>query len=339
MFGDGFNKGNNRLETTTFCGCHPFREEATSSADIGVFPKSLELIFEDPCTPDATITLFESIEITTLSIGSCRRMPIEQPAQPFNGFCLGASFKSAPFFHADIIKGFVESFNNMKSVKNQFGLGTPLFNGCDIGCAHIARSEANVHALKVAETIFEEKINCLASFALTDPDDTASVQVVDDRCIAFTIVVGNLINADGSQRSDAMIVPKTLNGTMKNVGEGRFADSKQLSSLQLGHGLAIMQGENFEAIGYLSINSGPGNGFLPSCVSWATDLLGSIVEIDIHTANPDIVPHSLFGHGSHYLSSAITLRTATTIAVGLNPEVELFAPFLESESFNPKNFA
>jgi len=332
-----FDEAAQGFKSTLEGGCHPSFDEALGSTGIGVFPEGFELIFKNPGSPDTAVTLSQRVEHATLGWGAVCRVAIQQPPQPLDGLALCCVLEFAPLVFAHFVDGIIEGFDNMKAVDDQLSPWTPVFDSADVCLRHVAGGEANVCTLKGAHLGFEEAINGLSPLSVAHPDHTAAVKIIHDGSVAASALVGDLIDADSAQGANPMATADSVNGTMQHSRECRGTHIEQLCGSALGHGLTVAKNEHFEPIGDLCVRRSPRYALLSATMSSAADLSGGIVEVDIHAAHSHITPAALLGHGAQNTAAAATLGASTAIAVGFDPQVQLFPPFFEGKSLDPQN--
>ena len=127
----------------------------------------------------------------------------QHPAQALEQLAILAA-GLPPRFLAYLVDGFDESLDDMESVQDELGVGAVLADSADEGLAHIAAGPADMGLLEGAERVPEERIDRFPRLALADPDDTGTFQVIDDGGVFMAPGVGDLVDAQRPQPTDAM---------------------------------------------------------------------------------------------------------------------------------------
>jgi hypothetical protein len=70
--------------------------------------------------------------------------------------------------------------------------------------AHITAGPFNLLLLIIAQHLVEESVDGLASLSLPNPDDTGTLQVIDNGHVLVPLAVGDLIDAEGCQAANPM---------------------------------------------------------------------------------------------------------------------------------------
>lgn len=105
-------------------------------------------------------------------------MAKEHPAHAFEQ--LAILFTGvAPLLLPDFVDRLVQILDDIEPIDYQRGVGVVLANGTDVGLTHVTASSFYLLLLVVTDLGFEELINCLTAFALSNPDDLGSIQIVD----------------------------------------------------------------------------------------------------------------------------------------------------------------
>jgi len=68
----------------------------------------------------------------------------------------------------------------VKPVQDEDGVGAVVLDGADVALAHVAAGPFDLLLLVVAQLVSKEPVDGFTAFALTDPDDTGSIQIIDD---------------------------------------------------------------------------------------------------------------------------------------------------------------
>jgi len=182
-----------------------------------VVPEGLELLLELPGAINAPVVFVHCLERTSLLISARGGVAKEHPAHAFEQLAiLFTGF--APLLPPDLVDRLVQGLDDMEPIDYQCGVVAVLGNGTDLGLAHITASRFYLLLLVVTELGFEELINRLAAFALSDPDDLGCVQIVDQGGVFMPIFKGDFVHTDVLHTPDTMSITVPLDTAMQLIG-------------------------------------------------------------------------------------------------------------------------
>ena len=180
----------------------------------------------------------------------------------------------------------------MESIQGQGGIGTPFLDGSDKCITHIATPRYDSVSLVLTQLIFKKTINGFACFTFSNPNDTGSLQVIDDGGVLSSFTIRDFINTDHFESSDLMSFPLPGDNPVQKVRHSRFGYFQQLGGRFLGHDRAMYQHCILKPVGHLSIGSSPGNILLNTTMNLAINLPRLISEKYLSPADCNITPDS-----------------------------------------------
>ena len=110
----------------------------------------------------------------------------------------------------------------MEAVDNQRRIREAAFDDAGVGPSHIAAGIFDLLALVLAEVIFEETLECLATLSGADPDDFGALQVIDDRRVFMPATVADLVDAEHCQSADLVTAADLGDDAVQQIRERRL---------------------------------------------------------------------------------------------------------------------
>src|SRR3990172_9414745 len=249
----------------------PAFEEALGGPGCLVGPEVFKFIFQAPGAVDAAVGAFEFAERARVLARAVRGVTVEDPAQALECQPLGF-VRLAPLFFADLIDGAIEGFDDMEAVDDEGSIGAVVADGAQVSFAHVAAGPADVTLLIGSEGLGEEAIDGVAALTFTDPDDARPVQIIDEGGVLMTFGIGDLIDAEGLQVTDAVPLPDPRDGAVQQVGERGRGNAEQLRRGFLRHDLAVAEQEGLEPVADEGVPFRPGRLLAAPAVRRAADL-------------------------------------------------------------------
>ena len=241
--GEGAKSGDAGAES----GRDPGLEEFAGGIEVFEIPESFELVFEYPSAMNAAVGGTELLDSAGLIVGAVAGVQGEEPAHAFEGAALIAGFEFAPFIDADGIDGLVEGLDDVETVEDESGIRAVVFDGLDIGAAHIATGPTDAAALVFGEVLGEERVDGLAAFTGANPEDPGAVQIINDGGELAALGIGDFIDSDSDQTTDFVTGAGAGDDAVKQVGEGGLGHVEQEGGGLLSHHLAESADAEFEA--------------------------------------------------------------------------------------------
>jgi len=195
-----------------------------------------------------------------------------------------------------------------------------VFDRTDVGLAHVAAGPLDLALLIGAEAVLEEPIDGSAVFALADPHDAGTVEIVDHGDVLVTFMIRDFIDADGPQAPNAVTLSHAIDASMQDVRKRRRCQTKQLCGRLLGHQLRVDQNQVFKAIADASEGIGPRDWLLHAAVGGTDDLLGTVAKAHGPATDADVTPNS-DRQGLLDLSAPPTFRAAAAVFLRLDIQV------------------
>src|SRR6266702_7360784 len=179
----------------------PVVEESFGMERAAVAPEELKAFLEQITAQQAAIGLHggcQRQQASPLAGGQIPRILQQNEACSFDGLFARAR-EMADFLTADLIEGIQAVPNQVEAVEHQRGLRQVLPDGIGIWSPHITADRADRAATPRVEPL-EEGIDGFALARLSDPDDAAAFQIVDQRQIRMALPAADFIHANHVQR-------------------------------------------------------------------------------------------------------------------------------------------
>lgn len=143
-------------------------------------------------------------------------MSVEHPAQPLDRLLV--MFRCLPpGLLSHLIDGLVEGLDDMEAIEHESGLRAMFADSADITCTHVAAGGTDLLALPWAERFSEETVDRIAASTLADPDHFGGIEIVDQRRVLVALVVGDLVDTEGTQASDPVTMTMSLDASMQQI--------------------------------------------------------------------------------------------------------------------------
>ncbi len=309
-------------------GRHPVFQKLPCRAEVFVIPEVFELVLEYPCAVDPAIGGAEFVEHPRMPLGAIAGVHSEQPAQALDGLAFVA-LEFVPLLLAHGVDRFVEGLDHMEAVDHQHGGLAMMLDGLRIGAAHVAACPADPAFLPVRELFLEELIDCGSPLSLSHPQDTGSVQVVDDRRVFPAFAVGDFVDAQGDQAANLVAGSGPRDDPVEDVGYRRAGHIEDCSRRFLGHDLAKSTDPILQPIGDAGPFGRPGDLLLDTAVGGTVDLLGRVMQDDLDAKDGDIGPGPIISSRPDDRSAPAALRAQTPVFKRFHPQMELKAAIAE----------
>jgi len=137
----------------------------------------------------------------------------------------------ADLLTTDLIQGIQAVPDQVEAVEHQPGLRKVLTDGVGIGRPHVTADSADRTATALVEPL-EEGIDGFALALLSDPNDAAAFQIVDQSQIRVPLAAADFIDADGVERHPLTALQAFGNGEAHNLRHGLPVQAEIRSHLQ-----------------------------------------------------------------------------------------------------------
>ena len=331
VISQGADKLTQRGNTAAQGSGNPAFEELLCRGTVAVIPEVLELILEHPGAVDAAIGVAQAIEETGIPLGSVSGVHAKQPAQSLDRLAT-AGVKGAPLILTHLIDSLVQCLHDMEAVNDECGVGAVMLDRLGVGAAHVATGPQNACLLPLAQTFVEKAINGLTALSHAYPQDTRTIQVINQGSKLTALAEGNLIDAEGNQPTYSMPIADTRYDAVQQVGERRGGHLQDLGGGLLCHDLAQGADAPLQAVGDARIGWRPGNRFLCPPMRGALDLLRRIPEKNLHAHQGEVLPSAKLARMTHDPAASATSRATASVFVGLNRQMQLLVTFLKPKT-------
>jgi len=308
----------------------PSFEELLRRAAVAVIPEVLELILEHPSAMDATIGITQIVEKAGMPLGAISGVHGKQPAHPLDRLA-SLGVEVAPLFLSYLVERFVQGLHDVEAVDDERGIGAVMLDGLGIGRTHVATGPLDPFLLPLAQALVEESVNRLAALTPAYPQDTSTVQIIDDGGVFTALAEGDLINTESLHAPDLMAISHAVDNPVQEVGERRGSHLQDLGGGLLGHDLAQGTDPPLQAVGDARQGRRPGDLLLDPPVGWAKDRLWGVPENNLHAHECEVLPPTKLGSLVHDPATPPARRAAATVFVRFDGQVKFFATVFEPE--------